>query len=52
MAQFAINQYMGNKDKADTPSVNSGGIPAFADRPDPSEIAERSALPELSLIHI
>lgn len=38
---------MGNKEKADTPSVNSGGIPAFADRPDPSEVAERSALPEV-----
>lgn len=38
---------MGNKDKADTPGVNSAGIPAFADRPDPSEVAERSALPEV-----
>lgn len=47
LAQFAINQYMGNKDKADSPGVNSAGIPAFADRPDPSEVAERSALPEV-----
>ncbi|KAJ5375546.1 Cleft lip and palate transmembrane 1 [Penicillium concentricum] len=46
LAQFAINQYMGNKDKTDSTSVNSGGIPAFADRPDPSEVVEHSAIPE------
>ncbi|KAJ5545490.1 Cleft lip and palate transmembrane 1 [Penicillium sp. DV-2018c] len=46
LVQFAINQWMGSKNTA-TPSVNTGGIPAFADRPHPSEIVEHSALPEL-----
>jgi hypothetical protein len=37
---------MGSKN-VESPSENTGGIPAFADRPDPSEYAEHSTLPSL-----
>lgn len=46
LVQFGINQFMSKKAN-DAPSSNSSGIPAFADRPDPSQIAEHSALPDL-----
>ncbi|KAJ5302258.1 hypothetical protein PENANT_c008G03845 [Penicillium antarcticum] len=46
LGQFAVSQFFGNKQSA-SPSASSGGIPAFADRPHPSEIAESSAIPDL-----
>ncbi|CAG8137627.1 unnamed protein product [Penicillium salamii] len=47
LVQFGINQYMGSKNSSSTPVENAGGIPAFADRPHPSEYTEQNALPDL-----
>ena len=44
--QFVMSQWF-NKKEASTPSAAVGGMPSFADRPPPSEVADYSALPEL-----
>lgn len=44
--QFVVGQFFGNKQNAGSGS-GPGDMPAFTDRPDPSEIAEHSALPDL-----
>ena len=44
--QFAIGQFWSKKDNA-TSSAGPAGMPSFADRPNPSEIAEASILPDL-----
>ncbi|KAJ5127668.1 hypothetical protein N7448_008447 [Penicillium atrosanguineum] len=46
LMQFVMNQWF-NKKEASTPSPAVGGMPSFADRPHPSEVADYSALPEL-----
>jgi hypothetical protein len=43
--QFVMSQFFNKKDAS--PSSAPGGMPAFTDRPHPSEVAEYSALPEL-----
>ncbi|KAJ5180210.1 hypothetical protein N7492_003420 [Penicillium capsulatum] len=45
LLQFVMGQFFGNKQNAG--SSRPGDMPAFVDRPDPSEIAERSELPDL-----
>lgn len=47
LVQFGINQYMGSKNNATPSEQTSNGIPAFADRPDPSQVAEYSTVPDL-----
>ena len=44
--QFVIGQFYGNKQNAAS-NVQSGNMPAFADRPHPSEVADYSAIPDL-----
>lgn len=44
--QFVVGQFFGKKQDAGS-SPRPGDMPAFADRPDPSEITERSVLPDL-----
>ncbi|KAJ5109873.1 hypothetical protein N7532_002518 [Penicillium argentinense] len=46
LVQFGINQFFGNKQNA-TSGAQPGGIPAFVDRPHPSEVVDPSAMPEL-----
>ncbi|KAJ5669329.1 hypothetical protein N7462_010399 [Penicillium macrosclerotiorum] len=46
LAQFVIGQFFNNKQNA-SPSSQPGGIPAFEDRPDPSQVTEYSAIPDL-----
>ncbi|KAJ5887667.1 hypothetical protein N7495_007708 [Penicillium taxi] len=45
-AQFFISQWFNNKDKSSLESA-PGAMPAFADRPQPSEVVEPSILPDL-----
>lgn len=44
--QFVISQFYGNKQNAAS-TVKPGNMPAFADRPDPSQVADYSAVPDL-----
>lgn len=43
--QFVISQFFGNKQNAAS-DVKTGDMPAFADRPHPSEVANPSTLPD------
>ncbi|KAJ5484924.1 hypothetical protein N7539_004912 [Penicillium diatomitis] len=47
LMQFVVGQFFGNKQNATSSSVQPGNMPTFADRPDPSEYAEYSAVPDL-----
>lgn len=44
--QFGISQFFGNKQNAAS-NARPGNMPAFADRPHPSEVADYSAIPDL-----
>ncbi|KAJ5368197.1 uncharacterized protein N7496_007957 [Penicillium cataractarum] len=46
LAQFVIGQFFGNKQNAAS-TVKPGNMPSFADRPDPSQVADYSAIPDL-----
>ncbi|KAJ5734673.1 Cleft lip and palate transmembrane 1 [Penicillium manginii] len=48
LVQWGINQYMGkNNQQSVVPGTQPGAIPAFIDRPHPSEVSDPSSLPEL-----